>query len=232
VSGGRLLFVGCGPGAADLLTLRAVDAIGRADVVIWSATQIDRRVLAEHMRPGAEVVAWPPATQHEILAVYERAAAENLLVVRLKGGDPTLFGGLEPDLTAARERGLACQIVPGVGALSAAAAALGCEVATTAQPLLLVDASGGADAGPAAATAIAVHGAGVAPRALQDDLLRRGLPASTPCVVAIEVSRRDETLVECALEELAETVEDMARGVLSVVLAGPSTTVRGAPARS
>jgi len=231
VSGGRLLFVGCGPGAADLLTLRAVDAIGRADVVIWSATQIDRQVLAEHMRPGAELVAWPPATQREILAIYERAAAEDLLVVRLKAGDPTLFGGLEPELSAARERGLACQIVPGVGALSAAAAALGREVAT-AQPLLLIDASGCAGAGTAAGATIAVHGAGVAPRALQDDLRSRGLPASTPCVVAIEVSRRDETLVECALEELAETVEDMAHGVLSVVLAGPSTTVRSAPAGS
>lgn len=224
MSAGRVLFVGCGPGAADLLTVRAVDAIERADVVIWSATQIDRHVLTERMRPEAELVAWPPATQRDILALYERALAEDLLVVRLKGGDPTLFGGLEPELSAARERGLDCQIVPGVSAASAAAAALVCEIAGTAQPLLVVDASGVADAGTSGAAALAVHGAGAAPRALQQDLLCRGLPASTPCVVAIEVSRRDETLVPCPLEELAETVDDMAGGVLSLVLVGPPTT--------
>jgi precorrin-4/cobalt-precorrin-4 C11-methyltransferase len=232
VNAGRVLFVGCGPGAADLLTLRAIEAIERADIVIWSPSLIDRQVLVERMRPGAEIVAWPPARQPEILAAYDRAVAESLLVVRLKGGDPGLFGGLEPELSAARERGLGCEIVPGVSALSAGAAALGCEVATPEAPLLLVDAAALADAGDDVGSTIAVHGASAAPGALQRDLLRRGLPASTPCVVALEISRRDETLVSCTLEELAETLGDMALGVLGLVIAGVPATVRGGPATS
>lgn len=222
---GRVLFVGCGPGAADLLTLRALDAIASADIVIWSPSQIDREVLARWMRPGAEVIAWPPATQLEILAAYDRAVAENLHVVRLKGGDPALLGGLEPELSAARERGLDCQIVPGVSALSTSAAALGCEVATAATPLLVADADALSEA-ECGGSALAVHGAGAEPRALQRRLLRRGLPASTSCVVAIEVSRRDETLISCSLGELAETIEDIAMGLLTLVLVLPATTVR------
>lgn len=221
MTAGRVLFVGCGPGAADLLTLRAIEAIESADIVIWSPSQIDQHVLTERMRPEAEIVAWPPMTQREILEVYDRAVAEDLLVVRLKGGDPALFGGLEPELSAARERGLDCQIVPGISALSASAAALGRELATPAAPLLLVDAAGLADA-ERAGSAIAIHGAGAGPRELQHDLQRRGVPPETPCIVAIEVSRRDETLVPCVLEELAETLEDMALGLLTTVLVAPA----------
>ena len=231
MNAGRVLFVGCGPGAADLLTLRAIDAIERADVVVWSPSLIEREVLVERMRPGAEIVAWPPARQPEILAVYDRAVAEGLLVVRLKGGDPGLFGGLEPELSAARERGLRCEIVPGVSALSASAAALGCELATPQAPLLLADAGALAEADEGA-DVIAVHGASASPGVLQRELLRRGLPASTPCVVALEVSRRDETLVSCTLEELAETLEDIALGVLGLVVAGVPTTVHAGPAHS
>lgn len=220
MSSGSVLFVGCGPGAADLLTLRAVRALETADVVIWSASLLDREALALHTRPDAQILEWPPATQRDILDMFDRALAENLLVVRLKGGDPTLFGALEPELSAVRGRGLACEIVPGVSALAAGAAALGREIATPAAPLLLVDAAALAKA-PAGACRVAAYGAGRDARALQRALLEHGLPATTPCTVAIEVSRRDEMLVSCALDELAETVEDVGPAVLTLVLAGP-----------
>lgn len=163
MSDGRVLFVGCGPGAPDLLTLRAVDALTAADVIVWSASLIERRTIAAHARAEAELVEWPPATQREIDALYDRALAA---------------------------------------------------------PLLLADAAALTDA-PAAGSAIAVHGASRAPRVLQRDLLDRGLPGATPCAVAIEVSRRDELLAPCTLDELAETLEDLGRGRLTLVLAGP-----------
>lgn len=214
-----MLFVGCGPGAHDLLTLRAVRALEQADIVIWSPSLLDRQALADHLRPEAQIVRWPPATQRDIEDAFDRAAADELDVVRLKGGDPTLFGALEPELSAARERGLQCEIVPGVSALSAGAAALGCEVAAVASPLLLVDAATLAQ-DPHPAAGVAVYGASGDPRVLQRALLQRGLPGSTFCSVAIEVSRRDEMLVPCVLDDLAETIEDMGRGALTLVLVG------------
>lgn len=230
MSAGRVLFVGCGPGAADLLTLRAVHALQAADVVIWNASLLEREVVCGHMRPDAELVSWPPATRRDIDAVYDRALADDLVVVRLKGGDPTLFGGMESELASIRERGLACQVVPGVSAVGAAAAALRREVATPTSPLLLADAAALAGAGDRR-RAVAVHGAGRDPRALQRDLLALGLPAQTRCDVAIEVSRRDEMLLSCPLGELAETVGDMALGLLTLVLALPpgSTLETAAP---
>lgn len=220
---GRVLFVGCGPGAADLLTVRAVHALEAADVVIWNQTLLDRQTLAEHARADVEIVEWPPATQDDIYAAFERVLAEDLLVVRLKGGDPTLFGALEPELSAVRERGIACEIVPGITALSAAAAALGREVATRDAPLLLV----GGDAlprGPWGPADVAVYGVGRDPRALEASLLARELPPTTPCTVAVEVSRRDETIIACTLGDLAETIADVGRGVLMLVLtAGPDS---------
>lgn len=228
MSAGRVLFVGCGPGAADLLTLRAVAAISSADVVIWSPSLLARADLDPHLRPETEVVAWPPATQDEILGVFDRARAHDLDVVRLKGGDPTLFGELEPELSAACERGLACEIVPGVSAAGAAAAALGSELGRRGAPLLLVHA---ADlAREPAQPSLAVYGIGRDPRALQQALRDRGLAATTPCSVAIELSRRDETVVSCQLDELAETIEDLGLGLLTLVLAGASPRARSAPA--
>jgi precorrin-4/cobalt-precorrin-4 C11-methyltransferase len=217
LSAGRVLFVGCGPGAADLLTLRAVRAIESADAVIWNAAILDRDAIGALLHPAAELVAWPPATEQDIRAVYDRALAEELLVVRLKGGDPTLFGALEPELSAVRERGLPCEIVPGVSALGASTAALQREVATAGAPLLLVDARAVA-ASAAGRQAFAVHGASRDAVALQRDLLALGVPATAPCEVAIEVSRPGEMLVSCPLADLAETICDMGLGLLTLVL--------------
>lgn len=218
---GRVLFVGCGPGAPDLLTLRAVRALQQADIVIWNATLIDHQTLTEHARADAEIVQWPPATLADIDAAYDRAIAQDLLVVRLKGGDPTLFGVLEPELSGVRERGAACEIVPGISAVAAGFAALGCELATAAAGMLLVDASALVGGAPETIR-VAAYGANRDPRGLQQALLARGLPASTPCTVAIEVSRRDELLISCSLEDLGETIEDMAMGALAVAIAGTS----------
>ncbi len=220
MSGGRVVFVGCGPGAADLLTLRAIRALRDADVVIWHAALLERRVLDEHLRDGAEVVQWPPATGADILAIFDRAVTEELLVVRLKGGDPTVFGALEPELSAVAQRGLGCAVVPGVSAFAAGAAALGLEVARPSAPLLLVEAAD-LDASPGPPWAFAVHAPNRDPRRLQQALLDRGLADSAPCVVVIEVSRTEQTAVPCSLGELAETIEDFGLGVLTLVLAGP-----------
>ncbi len=215
------MFVGCGPGAADLLTVRAVRALQAADVVIWNADLLDRETLSDHTREGAEIIQWPPATSSDIEGAYDRARTQDLLVVRLKGGDPTLFGVLEPELSAVRVRGIACEVIPGISALSAGFAALGHEMATAATGLLLVDA-GGFGEGEPARTSIAAYNAGRKPRALQRALLARGLALSTPCTVAIEVARRDEMLISCVLEDLGETIEDIGAGALTMVFAGAS----------
>lgn len=124
---GSIALVGAGPGAADLLTLRALDRLRNADVVFYDRL-VDPAVLdlvaAEKIFVGKEVGAcsWPQA---RINAVIVAAALAGRSVVRLKSGDPSIFGRAAEELEAARLAGVPVELVPGITAASAAAASLG-----------------------------------------------------------------------------------------------------------
>lgn len=128
VATGKVWFVGAGPGAADLLTVRAIRVLARADVVLHDALLT------------AEVLDWAPAA--DLIAVGKRcdgasaeqvwidralvdAARRHAVVVRLKGGDPTVFGRLDEEIDALEAAGIDWEIVPGITAAGAAAAAAG-----------------------------------------------------------------------------------------------------------
>ena len=123
-----VLLVGAGPGDPELLTLKAVRAIAQADVLLVDDL-VDRRVLA-HARPGARIVevgkrGGCPSTPQafiERLLVHEARAGRR--VVRLKGGDPMVFGRAGEELDALRAAGLEAEVVPGISAALGAAASL------------------------------------------------------------------------------------------------------------
>jgi uroporphyrin-III C-methyltransferase len=123
---GTVYFIGAGPGAADLITLRGARWLAQADVVLFDAlTDPALRELA----PQAQWLdvgkrGFSHATrQTAINALLVRMARQHARVVRLKGGDPSLFGRLEEELEALAEHGIACVVVPGITAALAAAAA-------------------------------------------------------------------------------------------------------------
>jgi uroporphyrin-III C-methyltransferase len=126
VSAGRVVFVGAGPGAADLITVRGVRAIGRADVVLFDAlTDPALRELAPHAKwvdVGKRGFCDSTGQTH-INALLVKYAAQGKQVVRLKGGDPSVFGRLEEELLALEEAGIESEVVPGVTSAIAAAAA-------------------------------------------------------------------------------------------------------------
>src|SRR6202023_4126934 len=101
----RVWFVGAGPGAADLLTLRAARVIGQADVVIWAASLVHPDVLG-HARPGAEVVDSAQLPLEGVRPLYERARDEGLVVARIHSGDPALWGAVRAQGELCGERGL------------------------------------------------------------------------------------------------------------------------------
>lgn len=122
---GRVVFIGAGPGAADLITLRGARVLAQAEVVLFDAlTDPALRAFA----PNANWVhvgkrGFADSTgQATINALLVRHAREAALVVRLKGGDPSVFGRLEEELEALAAAGIACEVVPGVTAALAAAA--------------------------------------------------------------------------------------------------------------
>jgi uroporphyrin-III C-methyltransferase len=122
---GTVVFIGAGPGAADLITLRGARRLALADVVLFDAlTDPALRKLAPRakwLNVGKRGFA-DSTGQATINALLVRHAREAGLVVRLKGGDPSVFGRLEEELEALAQAGIACEVIPGVTAALAAAA--------------------------------------------------------------------------------------------------------------
>jgi len=123
---GRVVFIGAGPGAADLITLRGASRLGDADVVLFDA------LTDPALRRFAPQARWvdvgkrgfcDSTAQATIDAMLVRFAQTHAVVVRLKGGDPSVFGRLEEELDALSRHGIECEIVPGGTAALAAAAA-------------------------------------------------------------------------------------------------------------
>jgi precorrin-4/cobalt-precorrin-4 C11-methyltransferase len=123
----RVWFIGAGPGAPDLLTLRGARLIGKADVVIWARSLVNEGVL-EHARHNAEIVESTTIPLEGVRELYERAVAEDLKVARVHSGDPTIYGAVMEQVELCDEIGLSWEIVPGVSSLGAAAAAIGREL--------------------------------------------------------------------------------------------------------
>ena len=227
----KVWFLGGGPGAPDLLTVRAARLLGEADVVIWGKSLLSEDTVTEHARDGAELVPWPPATMSDIYDVYERAAREDLVVARLFWGDPAIYGGVRDEAREAGSRGLSVEVVPGVSSLGAAAAALVLELTSAPgdpPPLILAAARDDPPPGQRVRD-LASHGATMAlfmsgkrAKDVQADLLAGGFQPDTPCAVAHRVTWPDEVVVTCRLEELAKTIEEGELEKHTLVLVGPA----------
>lgn len=122
---GRVVFIGAGPGAADLITLRGASRLAEADVVLFDA------LTDPALRAFAPKAKWidvgkrgfcDSTGQATIDALLVHHARRHQTVVRLKGGDPSVFGRLEEELRALADAGVECEVVPGVTAAIAAAA--------------------------------------------------------------------------------------------------------------
>src|SRR5262249_33494826 len=155
-------------------------------------TMSSEELVREHARPGAEIVAWPPASMADIEAAYDRAGAEGLIVARLHGGDPAVYARLAEEIERVAGRGLEWEIVPGVTAATAAAAALGWELVSEAdrRPLIVASStqSGGRPSPELRAAArlghaLALYMTGPHADDLERRLLDAGYPPETPCAV-------------------------------------------------
>lgn len=128
-AGGRVTLVGAGPGAADLLTLRGQAALQQADVVVYDDL-VNTELLAHCPEKAARIYVGKRAgfncvAQSQICEILVREARQNRHVVRLKGGDPLIFGRGGEEMQALADAGIPCEIVPGVTAAIAAGAMAG-----------------------------------------------------------------------------------------------------------
>ncbi|GAA2703673.1 precorrin-4 C(11)-methyltransferase [Micromonospora olivasterospora] len=234
---GKVWFVGAGPGAADLLTLRAARVIGEADVVVWAASLVHADVLA-HARPDAEIIDSSELPMEGVLPLYERAAAQGLTVARIHSGDPALWGAVQEQLDLCRALGLAVEVVPGVSSFTAVAALVGREltIPEVAQSVILTRLEGGKTPMPAGervrdfarhGTTMALFLSAARSGQVQAELLAGGYPADTPAVVAYQATWPDELVVRCTVGTLADTVREHKLWKHTLFLVGPALGAAG-----
>lgn len=227
---GRVVFVGAGPGAADLISLRGARTIAAADIVIWASSLVSPEVIAGR-RPDAQLIDSAALPLEALIPVYRRARDEGLLVARVHTGDPSLYGAIAEQRDVCADLGLAVQVVPGISAFSAAAARVGAEltVPEVSQSLTITRLEGGRTPMPAGETiaSFASHGATMAiylsaarNKALQEALLEGGYAPDTPCVIGYAVSWPDELVLRCPLSELSATMRAHKLWKHTIVLVG------------
>jgi precorrin-4/cobalt-precorrin-4 C11-methyltransferase len=127
-------FIGAGPGAADLITVRGRDLIARCPVCLYAGSIVPRELLA-HCPPGARIVDTAPMSLDEIEAEFVAAHNRGLGMARLQSGDLSAFSALAEQLRRLDRRGIPYTLTPGVPAFAAAAAVLGREL-TVPEPRL------------------------------------------------------------------------------------------------
>ncbi|MFO7919922.1 MAG: uroporphyrinogen-III C-methyltransferase [Nioella sp.] len=233
---GFVSFVSSGPGDPELLTLKAVDRLGRADAVLFD--DLSAGPMLAHARAGADLIGVgkragrPSPKQDHVSRLLVDYARIDQRVVRLKSGDCGIFGRLEEEIAVLTAEGIPYEIIPGVTSASAAAAAAGIPLTRrlTARRVQFVtghDATGALPEGldlkaladPGATTVVYMGKRTFA--ALVERLVAAGLPAGTPALYAESVSTADQRLVRASVADLAKMLSQSDSRMPGLILYGP-----------
>ena len=208
-------FIGAGPGAADLITLRGRDLIARCQVCLYAGSIVPRELLS-FCPKDARIVDTAPLSLDEIEAEFVAAHAASKDVARLQSGDLSVYSALAEQLRRLERHGIAYSLTPGVPAFAAAAAAIGREltVPEIAQSVVLTRVSGRASAMPEGETlaAFAATGATLAIHlaihalAKVADELKPFYGEDCPVVVVAEASRPEQRIVRGTLADIAAKI--------------------------
>ncbi len=231
-------FIGAGPGAADLITLRGAQTLARCQTCLYAGSLVPDEMLA-HCPDDAVRIDTAKMPLPDIIGHIRTAHEAGHDVARLHSGDPSLYSAVAEQIRLLDELGIDHIIVPGVPALSAAAAALGRELTVPGigQSLLITRVSTLSTDMPAGETlaelgatgvTLALHLAAHRIEQVQSDLIEH-YGADCPCAVVAFASRDDEQIIRCTLDRLA--AETAAAGIVrtAVIFIGHVLAATGFP---
>ncbi|MEO1789975.1 MAG: precorrin-4 C(11)-methyltransferase [Pseudomonadota bacterium] len=228
-------FIGAGPGAPDLLTLRGRDLIAACPVCLYAGSLVPRAVLA-HCPPDARIVNTASLDLNAIMEEIETTHAAGQDIARLHSGDLSIWSAMGEQLRRLKAAGIPFTVTPGVPAFSAAAAALGAELTLpgVAQSVVLTRTPGRASSMPPSETlanfaatgaTLAIH---LSIRNLGDvvDSLAPSFGADCPVAIVYRASWPDERIIRATLATIVQSVpDDIARTAL--ILVGPALAAEG-----
>ncbi len=222
-------FVGAGPGAPDLITVRGQQLLARTDVVIFAGSLVNPELL-DVCRKDCEVYNSAQMTLEEVLAVMKAADENGKDIVRLHTGDPCLYGAIREQMDALDEMGIAYEDCPGVSAFCGAAAAMDLEYTLpwVSQTVIISRMAGRTpvpdresirNLAAHQSTMVLFLSAGML-KELTDELIAGGYTPETPAAIIYKASWPDEKQIRCPLGELAERADDAGIDRTALVIVG------------
>ena len=222
-------FVGAGPGAPDLITLRGAALLEKADQVIYAGSLVNPALL-ERCRPDCRIFNSAEMTLEQVIAAIEEAEKSGLVTVRLHTGDPSLYGAVREQMVQLERRGISYDMTPGVSSFCAAAASLNAEYTLPglSQTLILTRLAGKTPVPEREGMeALAQHGASMALflsagmlDKLQAELLKGAYSEETPAAIVYKASWPEEKLLRCTLGTLTECAHEAGITRTALVLVG------------
>lgn len=210
-------FVGAGPGAADLITLRGARLLETADVVIYAGSLVNP-VLLEGCKEDCQIHNSAGMTLEQVLEVMERAEAAGQDTVRLHTGDPSLYGAVREQMDALDERGIPYDVTPGVSSFSGAAAALRAEytLPEVSQSVIITRMAGRTPVPEGEQLRrLAAHGCTMVLflstgllEQVEEELLAGGYAPDTPAAIVYKATWPEERVYHCTVNTLAQTARD------------------------
>lgn len=214
-----IYFIGAGPGAKDLITVRGAKILSEAGMIIYAGSLVNHELLDEYARTECELHDSSRLTLDEILALLVRGHEENIITVRLHSGDPSLYGAVREQMNYLREKNIPFQVVPGVSSLFAAAASLKTEymIPGITQTLIISRIQGRTPSPENNASVALFLSSGMIERAC-DELIELGYEPDTPAAVVYHASWPDEKIIRGTLSTLPELSDGISKSAL--ILAG------------
>ena len=225
-----IYFVGAGSGAADLITVRGMRLLEKADVVVWAGSLVNAELLS-YCKPGCEVHDSAKLTLEETNSILQEAERNGKSCVRLHTGDPAIFGAIREQMELLDKAGICYEVVPGVSSMFAAAAALKREFTVPGvSQTVIVSRMEGRTPVPEREKirSLATHGAtmvlflssGMIPALVEELLAGGSYTEQTPCAVVYKASWKDEKIVRGHLSDIAQKAADAGISKTALVLVG------------
>ena len=210
-------FIGAGPGAPDLITLRGARLLAEADVIIYAGSLVNPALL-EGRKEGCAVYDSASMTLEEVLTVMEQAEREGKTTVRLHTGDPSLYGAIREQMDELDKMGVSYDVTPGVSSFSGTAAALNAEytLPDVSQSVIITRMAGRTPVPEGEALAkMASHGCTMvlflSTGLLEDvekELMKGGYAPDTPAAIVYKATWPDQRVYRCTVSTLAQTARD------------------------
>ena len=222
-------FVGAGPGAADLITVRGQRLLEEADVIVYAGSLVNPNLL-ENRKIDCEIHNSAYMTLEEVIEIMAGAEKRGKKVVRLHTGDPSIYGAVREQMDELEQRGIAYEICPGVSSFCGAASALRAEytLPDISQSVVITRMAGRTPVPERESIrSFALHQATMVIflstgmiEDLQKELTAGGYPPDTPAAIVYKATWPDEKVCRCTVESLKETAESEGIRKTALIIVG------------